>query len=111
MWRVHRKLDVGKGKVIHPGSLSTLHWLDRKGLARLEMRGSISKVSAPPLGILPGWVLRSKKLLKADIEFADQLIEGNAAEIAEKTGVQERTVEKWKDEVIAWLTADEQGHS
>jgi len=112
MWRIHSRLDIGKGRILHPGSLSTLHWLNRKGLARLQMKGSISEVSAPPLAILPGWVLRSNLLSdRADIEYVDQLIEADSEEVAEKIDVNVRTVEKWKEEVTRWLTADAQGHS
>jgi len=75
------------------------------------MKGSISKVSAPPLAILPGWVLRSARLGLAEVEYVDQLIEGNPEEIASKIGVQKRTVEKWQGEVIGWLKADKQSHS
>jgi len=111
MWRVHSKLDIGKGKILHPGSLSTLGWLSRRGLERLQMKGSISKVSAPPLAVLPGWVLRSQKLLKVDIEYVDQFIESDPAEIADKIGVQPQTIEKWQNEVTEWLTADKVSHS
>jgi len=111
MWRVHSRLDIGKGKILYPGSLSTLHWLKRKGLQRLEMKGSISKVSAPPLAVLPGWVLRSQKFLEIGIEYVDQLIECNPEEASTKIGVRTETVEKWQDEVTEWLIADKVSHS
>lgn len=111
MWRIHSRLDIGKGKILYPGSLSTLHWLDRKGLQRLEMKGSISKVSAPPLAILPGWILRAERLSSLGIEYVDQLIACDEKDLAEKAGLQERTILKWKDEVEQWLIADKEGHT
>ena len=111
MWRVHSRLDIGKGEVLYPGSLSTIYWLKRKGLERLEMKGSISKVFAPPLAVLPGWTLRSQRLLKVGVEYVDQFLESDPAETAGKIGVQPKTIEKWQNEVTEWLIADKVSHS
>jgi len=107
MYRVHRRLSAGKGKILYPGTLSRLEWLDETGLARLTIKGSISRVHAPPLVVLSGWRnARAGKIREVmGINDAEQLLEAQDAEIAEKMGVQPATVARWKGEVLDALMA------
>lgn len=107
MYRVLRKLDIGKGRVLHPGSFSRLEWLDEQGIARLEQKGSIGRVHPPPLAALPGWSRRAKKAREVTgVENAEQLLEVDDQSFADAMGVQVETVRRWKTDVRGWLTAD-----
>ena len=107
MYRILHKLDVGKDRVLHPGSFNRLEWLDDAGLARLEQKGAISRVNPPPLAVLPGWSRRAKKAQEvAGVENAEQLLEADNQTLAEKMEVQPDTVARWKDEIVGWLTAE-----
>lgn len=106
MYRVLRKLDIGKGRILHPGTFSRLEWLEQAGLDRLKMRGAISEVRPPPLEALPGWGRRAKKVHEvAGVENAEQFLGVDELALAEQMGVQIETIQRWKTEVQGWLTA------
>lgn len=106
MYRILGRLDVGKGRVLYPGSFSRLEWLEEKGLARLERKGSISRVQPPPLAVLPGWAARSRKIEEVlGVKDAEQFLEADDQKIAEAMEITEDTVVDWKSDIMSWLTA------
>ena len=105
MYRVHKRLSKGK-TMIEKGAFTMLDWLPKAGIAKLLLKGSISKVQAPPLIVLPAWTLRAKRLQPHGIIDAEQFLEANPQELAEKIGVKERTINKWRDELMYWLRGE-----
>ena len=105
MYRVHRRLGRTKS-VIEVGSFTMLDWLSKAGIDKLLMKGSISKVQAPPLIVLPGWTLRSKRLKPHGIIDAEQFLEHDPLELAEKIGAQIGTIDKWRNELMYWLRGE-----
>jgi len=106
MYRVLGRLDVGKGRVLYPGSFSRLEWLNETGLARLERKGSISRVQPPPLAVLPGWGARSRKIEEVlGVKDAEQFLEADNQKIAEAMEENAETVKEWKSDIMSWLTA------
>ena len=109
MYRVLRTLSRGHDKFVKVGTLTDLAWLKDEQRATLEMVGAVSRISAPPLAQLPGWKLRTAKLGKLDIHTFDDFLERDPDEIAEGVGVQRRTVDKWRAELVDWLTPPQRG--
>ena len=105
MYRVHKRLSKGK-TMIEKGAFSMLDWLPESGIAKLTLKGAISKVRAPPLMVLPAWTLRAKRLKPFDIIDAEQFLEADPLDLAEKIGAQERTIHKWRDELMYWLSGE-----
>ena len=109
LYRIVKKLHVGKGHYLEPGSWSRLEWLDGEGITRLERVGAVGRVNPPPLIALPGWQRRARKVKEVTggkIENAEQFLEADSKKLAELVRVKETTIEKWKKEVLGWLTAD-----
>ena len=104
MYRVLHRLDVGKGRILWPGSHSRLEWLDEVGLARLETKGAISRVHAPPLEVLPGWADRALVLANIGIADAEQFLEANDSAIMEALEEDGDGVRVLRDELLGWLT-------
>ncbi len=105
IYRIHNKLSAKKDEIIYPNSLHRLSWLDEKQIETLIETGSISRISPPPLSILPGWKARSIKLLKIRIVNAEEFLEGNVNEMSKILRVKIETIKKWKQELEdKWLT-------
>jgi len=94
IFRVLRPLSRKHEVIIKAGTLTDLAWLNGEQQAKLESVGAVSRISAPPLAQVPGWKLRTAKLGKLDIEGV---------------GVQRRTVDKWRAELVDWLTPPQRG--
>jgi hypothetical protein len=107
LYRVLKRLGRGKGKIIEPGTLSRLEWLGERpdDIQRLIAVGAVAEVAPPPLAVLPGWELRSEKLVQCDVIHVVHLLEANAELLAEKVGVQPRTIHKWQREAEECLLA------
>lgn len=109
MYRVLRRLSVGKGRILHPGSFNRLEWLGEQGLAILTEKGSISRIQPPPLAVLPGWSRRAEKITEVtggEITDAEQFLEADDKKLSDLMGVKPATVGRWKDEIVKWLTTD-----
>ena len=108
IYRVLRRLDRGRGRIIEPGTLTRLEWLrDRpEDVLRLLNVGAVAEVSPPPLAVLDGWQERSKRLAEWDIHDAVQLMEANAELLADQVGVRPRTIRKWQQQAEECLLAE-----
>lgn len=107
MYRILHVLHVGKGRMLHPGSFDRLEWLKPGGVERLTIKGAISRVKPPPLAVLPGWATRARKLTEVTggrIVDAEQFLEGETTKIAELMKVKPETVERWRKDIVKWLT-------
>ena len=94
-----------KGTVIAVGSLHRLEKVPAETLKRLAERGTVAKVQAPPLFVLPGWTRRASRLEKAGIVNAMQFLGADIGQTAAYMSVKANTVERWKKEVLEWLKA------
>jgi len=109
MYRVLRTLSRGHEKFIKVGVLTDLAWLNAEQRAKLEQVGAVSRISAPPLAQLPGWKLRAEKLGVEGIHTFDDFLERDPAGIAEAIGMQPRTIQKWRNELLDWITVPQRG--
>jgi hypothetical protein len=105
IYRAHRRISIiGTERLISPGEVFHESLMKPKSIAVLEERGYISAISGPPLGLFPGWEVRGKKLERKGIVTAEQFLEAPTEELAELAKVKGSTVDRWKEEVISWLT-------
>jgi hypothetical protein len=103
IYRVIQRLSVGKKTgYVEPGAMVTDDDLGIRVTAILVERGAISPVKAPPLDALPGWHLRAQKFEAAGYD-AILLLETDTELIARETGYQERSIDKWKRELMDYL--------
>jgi hypothetical protein len=72
-------------------------------IARLEGRGAISRVNAPPLGEIPGWTERAGKLLPHGIVDIEQFVEHDDAKLAKLLDVKESVIVGLKKDLLRWL--------
>jgi hypothetical protein len=106
IYRVIKRLSVGKRTgYIEPGGMVTDDSLGIRVATILVEKGAISPISAPPLDALPGWKLRAKKFEAAGYD-AINLLECDAELIARETGYQEKSIEKWKRELMKFLEVE-----
>lgn len=108
-YRILQKLHKGKNKFLDPGSMSRLEWLNDEQIERLEQCGAASRVQPPPLIALPGWSRRARKIeevTSGNIENAEQFLEADTKELATQMSVKDMTIEKWKKDVLKWLTVE-----
>jgi len=106
LYRVRVRLDKGS-KTIPPGSFTRLEWLSPRAQEILQSVGAVSEVGAPPLAVIPGWKTRAGKLEEVGIEDVVQFIEADAAVICQALDRQPKTIEKYRAELLRWMTADE----
>jgi hypothetical protein len=109
MYRVLHRLNVGKGRILHPGSFNRLEWLNERGVERLTAKGAISRVNPPPLAVLPGWSRRAEKITEVaggEITNAEQFLEADDEKLAEWMKVKPAVIKRWKGEIMKWLTTD-----
>jgi hypothetical protein len=104
IYRVIKRLSVGTklSGYVEPGGMVTDDDLGLRVATILVKRGAISPVKAPPLDVLPGWHLRAQKFEAAGYD-AITLLECDTELIARETGYQERSIEKWKRELMEYL--------
>lgn len=97
---LYRALDnlLYQGKRIPQGALHSLDKLDARCISILIEKGRISMYRAPPLAVLPGFKYRAKRLEKFDMDTAD-LFSLTTKQIAQRTGLRENLIDKWKREL------------
>lgn len=98
LYRLHENLLYGNNKRIEKGSVHSLEKLGQQVINILLEKGRISMYRAPPLEALPGFKYRAKRLRKFDMDTID-LYSLSVETIAEKTGLREKLIEKWKCEL------------
>ena len=106
LFRVIVRLDRGS-TVIQPGSFTRLEWLSPRKQEVLQSVGAVSEVGSPPLAVIPGWKTRAGKLEEVGIEDVVQFIEADAAVICQALDRQPQTIEKYREELLRWMTADD----
>ena len=99
IYRVHRKLSFGHGKIVRPGVYPSLSIKDEI-LATLVERGAVSVAFTPPLAELPGWKTRAKRLKTIDIETVEQFVEASETVLSRKLRLKKANVLQLKQELI-----------
>lgn len=106
LYRVLERLDKGH-RIIEPGEVISLSWLNEQQIDRLIVRGAVSRLQAPPLHILPGWKLRAARLHKLGVTDVEQFLESDNEALAAGMEVKPTTIEAWKKDVWGWLIVKE----
>ena len=106
LFRVIVQLDKG-GTILQPGSFTRLEWLSSRKQEVLQGVGAVSEVGSPPLVVIPGWKTRAGKLEEVGIEDLVQFIEADTAVLCQALDRQPVTIEKYRAELLRWMTADE----
>ena len=106
LYRVRIRLDKGS-TVIPPGSFTRLEWLTPRKQQVLQSVGAVSEVGSPPLAVIPGWKTRAGKLEEVGIEDLVQFIEADTAVLCQALERQPKTIEKYREELLRWMTADD----
>ena len=106
LFRVIVRLDKGD-KTIPPGAFTRLEWLKPRAQEILQSVGAVSEVGAPPLAVIPGWKTRAGKLEEVGIDDVVQFIEADTAVICQALDRKPETIEKYRAELLRWMTADE----
>jgi hypothetical protein len=104
IYRVIRRLATGKdlSTYIEIGSTIKGTRFKPEVTTRLCQVGALAPVSAPPLEILPGWKLRSKRFNDAGYD-AITALEATDEDLAAATGYHVRSIRKWKKELESFL--------
>ena len=105
LYRVLKPLAKGKN-TIYPNTFTRLEWLSGGNRELLVRVGAVAEVGAPPLAVIPGWKTRAGKLKEVGIEDVVQFIEADADTICKVLGRQPKTVEKYRTDLLRWMTAD-----
>ena len=105
LYRVLKRLEKGS-RQIHPKTFTQLEWLSKRHINTLIDVGAVSEVGAPPLAVIPGWKTRAGKLEEVGIEDVIQFIEADTSVICQALRRQPKTVEKYRKELLGWMTAD-----
>lgn len=100
-YRAFRNLSNG----IARGQVFPASALHPRSIEVLAERGFIARISAPPLAELPGWKLRSKKLVPLGIVDAEQFLEAPEEQLLAALRVSPAQVAAWRREIIGWLSA------
>ena len=108
MYRVLAALGVGKAGILHPGTFTSLAWLNPSQQSRLVELGKVSVVQPPPLAILPGWSRRAQRFEPLGITNVVQFLEANSGDLAIELKYKEATIEKWKRDARKWLVVTPQ---
>ena len=106
LFRVIVQLDKG-GTILQPGSFTRLEWLSPRKQEVLQSVGAVSEVGSPPLEVIPGWKTRAGKLEEVGIEDLVQFIEADTETLCRALERQPGTIEKYRAELLRWMTADE----
>ena len=105
LYRVLKPLEKGKN-TLYPDTFTRLEWLSRRGKLVLIDVGAVAEVGVPPLAVIPGWKTRAGKLEEVGIENVVQFVEADTDVICRALGRQPKTVEKYRKELLGWMTAD-----
>lgn len=105
LYRVDSTLSRGE-KIIRPGSVSRLQWMEPGGIEILERLGKIHKIRTPPLAALAGWQTRANRLARVSINTIDDFLDADPDTIRTALRVKKETVEKYRSELLAWGTVD-----
>ena len=105
LYRARKRLEKGS-RIIEVGTFTRLEWLSDRNVAILVSGGSVAEVGAPPLAVIPGWKTRAGKLEEVGIEDVIQFIEADTGVICQALRRQPKTVEKYRKELLGWMTAD-----
>lgn len=108
IYRVLKRLSVGAnlGGYIEAGGMVSDRDFSHRVVAILVDRRALSPVSPPPLEVLPGWKLRAKRFSEAGYD-AINILEADTVTVALETGYAERSIEKWKKELRAFMEVRE----
>jgi len=100
IFRVVKRLATGKNlsTYIEAGCTIRSNYFKPYVTDALIKAGAITPVSAPPLSILRGWKLRSRRLENAGYDALGFLEDSNE-NIAEATGYHIRSIKKWRNEL------------
>jgi len=104
VYRILKNLDAGGLGIIQKGEFRTLYWAGEGNITKLKQVGAVAEIHPPPLAILPGWQLRAEKFSKIDVLDAGQFLETNVSALAKAVNVRLKTIDKWKEEIKAFLT-------
>lgn len=96
-YRSLRNLDIG----IKAGDVFPVERLGARKCHRLAEMGIISRISPPPLSVLPGWEERSALLEEMD---AESFLDAPDEQLAQKLDIETGAVTALKWEVIGWIT-------
>lgn len=102
LYRALRPLDSN----IKRGEVTTLAWLGEEDIKRLEHRGAVSPIAAPPLSEMPLPKAALKKMKAAGLEDAADLLTKGDAELAKSLKVNMNRAAKWKQEVARLLMVE-----
>jgi len=106
LYRIHRDLSRGGGKIIRRGTISELTELSQSNIDILLRYGHISRVASPPLTVLgEAWRDRSQRLAVIGVATIADLLEADSAAIAKALGYSVKTVDRWKNEAQKHLIA------
>lgn len=109
IFRVLRPLSRKHEQIVPRGTLTALDWLKPEQQQRLIDVGAVSRISAPPLASLPGWIARGGHLGRVGIHTFDDFLERTDAEIAELVNKRETTIARWRAELISLITVPQRG--
>ncbi len=104
LYRLIRPVAFGE-EIIPAGAILPERRFSRRGLEVLTRRGTIAPVAAPPLGGLPGWTHRAKRLEPLGLTDAAQVIEASPERIAAELGVSLSLARSWQTALLTWLQA------
>lgn len=102
---VLRTLSRGEGKIIPVGSKTDLAWLSEAKRQKLVEVGAVRPVESPPLIELAGWGRRGERLAPLGIETLEDFLAADVQTIRRRLRVKTATVEKWREQLIAWNNA------
>lgn len=104
LYRALSNLDAGKTK-IRKGQVFPQYVLTGPVLDKLTRLGRISRVSTPPLSVLPGWSKRAEKLARIGVETAEQFVLADDADLKKAMRASPERVKYWKEEILDFLSA------
>lgn len=104
-YRAHTNLDIKGRELIPAGTLFRGSILMPESITILEGMEHISRVSFPPLSVLPGWKNRAEKLAAAGIVGADDFLDSDPEKVAKLfRGHSAATVDGWKSALLEMFT-------
>ena len=108
LYRVLINLEVGKRGIIPAGEITRLEWLSEHNRRVLEDMAAVSELHAPPLGVLPGWKARARKL-QGLVGTAADFLEMDDARLAEALGVTGELIAGYKEDIRRYLVVQPAG--
>ena len=102
LYRVLVNLEVGKRGILPAGEITRLEWLSEENRRVLLDGAAVSELQAPPLGVLPGWKARAKKLA-GTVGTAAEFLELEDSRAAEILHVSTALIAAYKEHVRSYL--------